>query len=239
MNCREQMVADEDELCWNCQALKEDAEVAEEGNAHFVSPVIPQFSSIDNQLAGNNRRQRKFLLVAMSCLCLLLLREGGFFNWYWFTMSAQANSNVSVNGSRNVTEENKVTQSETSKSAQTDNKMDFRSYGFSINPGSDSALIVNLENEVAEGLKREPSLQLHLDQFNADGVYWLPLFKSGTCIYRVSVKAVGEDSTVYEGVLNGEIKFSFTGICSARQLKEVIGQDIVKEIVRSVKFGLR
>jgi hypothetical protein len=75
-----------------------------------------------------------------------------------------------------------------------------------------------------------PSASVALERVDISGLYWLPLYKQGTCDFAASYHLHG---TVH-GQVHGHIHCTVTGVCSAYTYRQIIGRLVAKEIARQI-----
>ena len=71
---------------------------------------------------------------------------------------------------------------------------------------------------------------IHVDPYEIEGVYWLPLYKSGSCSYNAEVLRGGEPW----GTIEGDLEMSMRGLASARTFRECVHKDIEAKLLATV-----
>lgn len=174
------------------------------------------------------------MTIAAVLALLLLAREGGLFNLYLCGFHANSKTQSLFYGRQSS--ESGETVSELTKNIQhTFNAKGWQS-GFDFRMFQGSRFAGDLQDEIQKGLRKEPTVIANLEAIELSGAYWLPLFKTGNCKYRVRLQVVGKDAVVYNGSLDGETELDFLGLCTVRTLKEVLGAEIAKRIIESLEF---
>jgi len=74
------------------------------------------------------------------------------------------------------------------------------------------------------------SASVDLERLDISGLYWLPLYKQGTCDFAASYRLHG----AVHGQVHGHIDCTVTGVCSAYTYRQIIGLLIANEIAREI-----
>ena len=84
-------------------------------------------------------------------------------------------------------------------------------------------------------------LEVDLQRLDLGGCYWLPLYKRGRCDFAASykLKAEGTGSSVtVDGQVRGHIDCTVTGACSAYKYRQIIGQQVARELEEKIRSQL-
>jgi hypothetical protein len=178
---------------------------------------------------------KKRRLVAVVLVALLLLgREGGFVNWYFFRSSANSKTQTPLYGEQYVESGDRATHTTMNRDLDFTFTTTGRAYGVGFQLPGGTPLAVDLKDEIQNNLKKQTQVTASVEEVTLTGLYWLPFLKSGSCKYRVRLQFVGKDSIVYTGVLDGVTAFDYAGLCSIRTLKQSLGDEIATRVVKSV-----
>lgn len=74
------------------------------------------------------------------------------------------------------------------------------------------------------------SASVDLEKVDISGLYWLPLYKPGTCDFAASYRL----HAAMHGQVHGRIDCTVTGVCSAYTYRQIIGRLIAHEIAREI-----
>jgi hypothetical protein len=203
------------------------------------SQPLPRFASYAELVNPNAKSKKKYLVVAVLAALLLLAREGGFVNGYLFRINADSKTQIPLYGNQYIRSGDRATYTELSKVVDSTFNTKGNRYGLGFQMFGASPLVVDLQEEIQNNLKKQTQISANVEEVALTGLYWLPFFKSGSCKYRVSLQFVGKDSIVYTGVLDGVTDFDSSGICSMRTLKQTLGDEIATRVVKSVDDVIR
>jgi hypothetical protein len=155
-------------------------------------------------------RSRKWPWIVLGLLALLLvLRETGLVNLDLYQFNSTQNTESSYEG------------------------VMFGGFGGqATEPAEVKANNQTVAAQAAADALREmqPAASVDLERLDISGLYWLPLYKQGTCDFAASYHLHG---TVH-GQVHGHIDCTVTGVCSAYTYRQLIGQLVAKEIAREI-----
>jgi hypothetical protein len=162
------------------------------------------------QVTLPKRRSRKWPWIVLGLLALLpVLRETGLVNLDLYQFSSTENTESSY---QSVT---------------------FAGFGGHATEAAD----VKAKNQTvaaqaaADALRdMHPSASVDLERLDMSGLYWLPLYKQGTCDFAASYHRHG----AVHGQVHGHIDCTVTGVCSAYTYRQIIGRLVAKEIAREI-----
>ena len=205
------------------------------------SEPLPLFALYEENEERDRRtaRSRKKVLTIVAVLALVLLaREGGFFNLYLCSYTANSKTHAVFQGNEltkedKEDEDNTATYSQVTRDLQANHLTKSSQYGFDFSMFSSKPLAVDLQDEIQKRLGKESSIIANLEAVELSGAYWMPLVKSGHCKFRVRLQIVGQDATIYTGIMDGETDFDFSGFCPVRTLKALLAAEIAERIVAS------
>jgi hypothetical protein len=204
---------------------------AREADAPPQPQPSPLFASYGEPDMRKARSRKKFLIVAAVLVLVLLAREGGMVNWYLLNFTANTKISFVLYGHLSIQSADKIIYNEVRKFSEFTATTRGHQYGFDFRllPS-----VEDLQEEIENGLKKEPGVTASVELVELTGAYWLPFSKTGNCIYRVRLQFLGKDSINYSGVLDGETYFELSGVSSVRSLKQAIGAEIAKKVVESL-----
>jgi hypothetical protein len=195
--------------------------------------TVPSFGSYDELIPRTVRVPRKVWFAAAILVFVILCREGGIFDYYLYSFAADTHAHVFLNENGFHSESERLTKTDHTRDAITNTTA--KQWGISP-PGSQlPALSTDLTKEIEQQLNKETQLSVQVKSVELAGLYWLPLYKSGTCAYRIYIQAVDQDSIAYTGELTGKTDFTFSGVCSVRNLKLAVADEIASRTRQAVK----
>jgi hypothetical protein len=192
----------------------------------------PSFASFEELVPQDKKGKKELWLVLSIIAFIFLVREAGFINWYFYGFEANSQTHLSLNEPEyHLTDEISLNPSKiTDTEATTKGKY----YGVALPLFSRPSLTVDLAEGIQENLKHEKYLKVQVERIELNGLYWLPFYKSGTCLYQIHFQIIGKDSTLYNGEITGKTSFSVSGICSIRTLKEALGKEVANRAIKTV-----
>jgi hypothetical protein len=87
-------------------------------------------------------------------------------------------------------------------------------------------------------LQGDEEVLVSIQNVSLSGLYWVPLFKVGSCEYNFDIEAAGKHSKIYRGTVQGKIDFSIYGFSSVTEAKEMLSKKIAKFVIENVKKGV-
>lgn len=105
--------------------------------------------------------------------------------------------------------------------------------GSSTNPRENA--LTSIEERLKDVLAGDESLKVTIRSLQLDGLYWLPIYKSGSCRYTFDVEIVGANTRVYRGNGEGEMTFSTFGTMSVNEVKENLSNQIATDIASNLR----
>lgn len=227
-----------DEPCPKCNYKAKPSLLNEKVTSERPGPS-PRFAA-DAEFTGSTaKNKKKYLIVASLVALLLLAREGGFVNWYLFRFNADSETQTLLQGNQYIQSGGTFTYATRSKNVNSAFTTEGRSWGLGFQLLGGSPLAVDLKEEIQNNLNQQTQVRASVEHVELTGLYWLPFIKSGSCKYRVRLQVAGNDSIVYAGVLNGVTDYDFSGLCSVRTLKQTLGSEIARRVVKSVDDVIR
>jgi hypothetical protein len=197
---------------------------------------IPSFASYDELIPRVQRGPARVWLAVAILTVVILGRESGLFDYSLYHFVAGTHVQVTLNANEFHSDGERLIKTDHSMDSTTTTKAthwNATPIGSQV-PGWST----DLAKEIEQQLKNETQLSVQIKSVELAGWYWLPLYKSGTCSFRVYIKAVDEDSLGYNGELTGKTDFTFSGISSVRSLRLAVADEIAIRIRRVVKETL-
>ena len=200
-------------------------------------PATPRFASLADldEPRFSWRWQRKYSVICGLILAFFVGRELGIVDAGWAHFNLGSKTEIQFSGEGRTQTENQISVNHRSGTKTTTWTTDGSFYGVGLWLRSDHLGTGDLRTALQGKLGNHPSVTATVKEFTLSGPYWLPVYKSGSCRYRVQVQFVGKDLLNYSGELTGVTDFSLVGLSSVRELKQKLAEEIAKEVVKTVE----
>lgn len=180
-------------------------------------------------------RKKKLVFVLVAFSILIAARESGYVDVHLTKVNYLSESKANL--TKRFYEQNGEKKEERIDGSSTTTKSIADEYPFkaSYSTNPEANIFSSFETQVKGNLGNEKTVQVNLKELRLGGLYWLPLYKTGTCDYSAWIKTIGDDGRVYQGQLDGEIEFTMLGTSSIAAMKSVVGEKVAKFIVDDAK----
>ena len=131
------------EPCRKC-GKKNEPSLQNEKGISAQSQTAPQFASYEELTNSKAKSKKKYLFVAALVVLLLLAREGGFINWYFFHFNAKSKTQTPLYGNQYIRSGEKFTYTEMSKNLNSTSTTKWRNWGLGFQMFGGSPLSVDI-----------------------------------------------------------------------------------------------
>jgi len=181
------------------------------------------------------RNKKKILFAILALLLLTILREGGFVNLHY--THSKFNDKMQINLYSEFYEYEGEQQQLTAEQKNGDYESDVsdNSWKSGFHTTAPENIFTDFKEHLQENFKGNEGVSVKIQEIELSGLYWLPIYKSGSCTYQFYVEVVSRKSAVYRGTAQGKIVFSVSGISSVSEVKEKLSKHLAKLVIENIK----
>lgn len=202
-------------------------------NSDRSNALAPRFLSGDELVPRIRRPAKRLWLWAVIVALVLLTRAGGVYDFYLNGFDADTKVHLTLNENGFHWQGDRLLKTNHWKDFHQTTRI--KQWGVSLPWFRAPELSVDLAKEIQQQLRNDTKLNIQIQSIELEGLYWLPLYKSGSCSYRLTIQAIDQHSISYVGELNGKTDFSVVGISSVRGLKHSVADEIANRIRQVVR----
>jgi uncharacterized protein YxeA len=228
-------------FCWKCGIPKPAPPLLDGAIPNGQRDHIHRFYTLEHLTAEQHGRTKKILILITIFAIMLVAREVGMFNWYYYTFNTSHKAFVQISGSglKYTNDGERGTYTTSNKKSNYTGTSEDKAGGVAFNTSDRADLVAIFKDRLQGELKNQGRVSFYVNSVELDGMYILPFYKSGHCKYQLHVQAVEFDSIIYSGNLAGETDFNITGLCSVRTLKEILAKKIAVQATEAVNGAFK
>lgn len=166
----------------------------------------------------------------------MVLRESGLVNFHYANSRYDNRMKINLHSDFYINDGEKQFPSSEDKTITSQQPIiAVMSWRTGFNSNSQTTILTSVEERAQQLLGDDESINIKIESIELSGLYWIPLYKSGSCRYAFNVEIIGANTKTYRGDGNGEIDFSSFGTISINELKENISEQIASDLVSILK----
>lgn len=175
-----------------------------------------------------NTTQKRIAVAVMALLVVCLLREIGLLTLSLYT--SRSNSSMASTAQKTGTGKPASKASGTAVVVHVS-----RPLKYSVETRGDPVAGKTIRQLLEKQAGGNPSLvRVAVTDLTVGGLYWLPLYKTGTCRFSATMSGATASSEQYKGTMSGNVDLNVIGFCSAYQFRQILGKDIGQKINKEV-----
>jgi hypothetical protein len=176
-----------------------------------------------------NTKQKRIAVAVITLLVVCFLRETGLLTLSLYT--SRSSSSMGSTALKTSTGKGASKGSGTSVVVQVSRPVQY-SIEAKGDPVAGKTIRQLLEEQAGGG---NPLLvKVTVTDLTIRGLYWLPLYKTGTCRFSATMSGTTASAEQYKGTMSGTTDLNVIGFCSAYHFRQILGKDIGQKISKEV-----